>query len=77
MDPILLLLRDEMTRRLAEVAGTMATTMDLLTATRDAAGDVRGTEALRAAIEELGSTRDHLLDQARALRACAPGPAVT
>ena len=75
MDPLLLLLRDQMSRRLAEVAGTMAATVDVLTATRAVAGDVRGTESLRAAIEELGDTRDRLLHQARQLDAYAPVPA--
>ncbi|MEU4625577.1 hypothetical protein AB0G04_37100 [Actinoplanes sp. NPDC023801] len=74
MDPLLLLLREEMSRRLSETAGTMAATMELLSAARQVAGDVCGTESLRAAIEELGATRDHLLGQARALEACAPRP---
>ncbi|MEU8662663.1 hypothetical protein, partial [Actinoplanes philippinensis] len=65
MDPLLLLLREEMSRKLSEAAGTMAATMEVLSATRTIAGDVRGTESLRAAIEELGTTRDHLLQQAR------------
>ncbi|MEU4161780.1 hypothetical protein [Actinoplanes sp. NPDC026670] len=72
MDPLLLLLREEMSRKLSEAAGTMAATMEVLTATRTIAGDVRGTESLRAAIEELGTTRDHLLNQARTLTAFAP-----
>jgi hypothetical protein len=75
VDPLLLLLRDEMSRKLSEVAGTMAATMEVLTATRQIAGDVCGTESLRAAIEELGATHDRLLGQARALDACAPRPA--
>lgn len=75
MDPLLLILREEMSRRLAEVAGTMAATMDVLTATRTVVGDVRGTESLRAAVEELGDTRERLLHQARQLDACAPAPA--
>ncbi|GIE82898.1 hypothetical protein Aph02nite_88480 [Actinoplanes philippinensis] len=72
MDPLLLLLREEMSRKLSEAAGTMAATMEVLSATRTIAGDVRGTESLRAAIEELGTTRDHLLQQARTLEAFAP-----
>ncbi|GAA1591291.1 hypothetical protein [Actinoplanes couchii] len=72
MDPLLLLLREEMSRKLSDVAATMTATMEVLTATRTVAGDVRGTESLRAAIEELGATRDHLLGQVRALEACAP-----
>ncbi|MFC4065020.1 hypothetical protein [Actinoplanes subglobosus] len=72
MDPLLLLLREEMSRKLSEAAGTMAATMEVLTATRAIAGDVRGTESLRAAIEQLGDTRDHLLNQARTLEAFAP-----
>ena len=74
MDPMLLLLREQMSRKLSEVAGTMAATMEVLTAARTAAGDVQGTESLRAAIEELGTTRDHLLSQARAMDAFAPRP---
>jgi hypothetical protein len=72
VDPLLLLLREEMSRKLSDAAGTMAATMEVLTATREIAGDVRGTESLRAAIEELGCTRDHLLNQARTLEAFAP-----
>ncbi|SDT79825.1 hypothetical protein [Actinoplanes derwentensis] len=72
MDPMLLLLREQMSRKLAEVAGAMSATMEVLSATRTIAGDVRGTESLRAAIEELGTTRDQLLNQARALDAFAP-----
>jgi hypothetical protein len=72
VDPLLLLLREELTRKLSAAAGTMATTMEVLTATRAIAGDVRGTESLRAAIEELGTTRDHLLSQARTLEMFAP-----
>jgi hypothetical protein len=72
VDPLLLLLREEMSRKLSEAAGTMAATMEVLTATREIAGDVRGTESLRAAIEQLGDTRDHLLNQARTLQAFAP-----
>jgi hypothetical protein len=75
VDPLLLLLRDEMSRKLSEAAGTMATTVEVLTAARQIAGDVCGTESLRAAIEELGATHDRLLGQARALDACAPRPA--
>ncbi|WP_430780289.1 hypothetical protein [Actinoplanes sp. G11-F43] len=75
MDPLLLILREQMARKLSEVAGTMAATMEVLAATRTIAGDVRGTESLRAAIEELGATRDQLLGQARALEAFAPRPA--
>jgi hypothetical protein len=51
VDPLLLLLREEMSRKLSEVAGTMAATMEVLTATRQIAGDVCGTESLRVAIE--------------------------
>ncbi|HWS38026.1 MAG TPA: hypothetical protein VN408_35490 [Actinoplanes sp.] len=72
MDPLLLLLREEMSRKLSDVAATMAATIEVLTATRTIAGDVRGTESLRAAVEELGATRDQLLGQAQALDACAP-----
>jgi hypothetical protein len=72
VDPLLLLLREEMTRKLSAAAGTMAATMEVLTATRAIAGDVPGTESLRAAIQELGDTRDHLLNQARTLEAFAP-----
>jgi hypothetical protein len=72
VDPLLLLLREEMSRKLSDAAGTMAATMEVLTATREIAGDVRGTESLRAAIEQLGDTRDHLLNQARNLKAFAP-----
>lgn len=72
MDPLLLLLREEMSRKLSDVAGTMAATIEVLTATRTIAGDVRGTESMRAAIEELGATRDQLLGQVQALEACAP-----
>lgn len=75
MDPLLLLLREEMSRKLSEAAGTMAATMEVLSATRTIAGDVRGTESLRAAIEDLGTARDQLLGQARAMDACAPRPA--
>jgi hypothetical protein len=74
VDPLLLLLREEMSRKLADVAGTMAATMEVLSATRQIAGDVCGTESLRVAIEELGVTHDRLLGQARALDAYAPRP---
>ncbi|GIE33355.1 hypothetical protein Ait01nite_064000 [Actinoplanes italicus] len=74
MDPLLLLLREEMSRKLSEAAGTMAATMEVLSATRQVAGDVCGTESLRVAIEELGVTHDRLLGQARALNACTPRP---
>lgn len=72
VDPLLLLLRQELSRKLSDVAGTMSATIEVLTATRTVAGDVRGTESLRAAIEELGATRNRLLGQAQALEACAP-----
>ncbi|MEV0901976.1 hypothetical protein [Actinoplanes sp. NPDC049802] len=72
MDPLLLLLREEMARKLTDAAATMAATVEVLTAARTIAGDVRGTESLRAAIEELNDTRDRLLGQAGALDAFAP-----
>ncbi|BBH63462.1 hypothetical protein ACTI_01470 [Actinoplanes sp. OR16] len=72
MDPLLSLAREEMTRRLTTAAGQMTANIDVLTTLRDLAGDVRGTESMRAAIEELTRTRDQLLGQARAITACAP-----
>ncbi|WP_433826088.1 hypothetical protein ACQP2E_28835 [Actinoplanes sp. CA-015351] len=72
MDPLLSLARAEMVRRLTTTAGQMSATVDVLTTLRDLAGDVRGTESMRVAIEELTRTRDQLLGQARAITACAP-----
>ncbi|MEU4688677.1 hypothetical protein [Actinoplanes sp. NPDC023714] len=72
MDPLLSLTRKEMVRRLTAAAGQMTANIDVLMTLHDLAGDVRGTESMRAAIEELVQTRDHLLGQARAITACAP-----
>ncbi|MBB2943076.1 hypothetical protein FB565_002789 [Actinoplanes lutulentus] len=71
-DPLLSLARAEMVRRLTTAAGQMSATVDVLTTLRDLAGDVRGTESMRVAIEELTRTRDQLLGQAKAITACAP-----
>ncbi|MEV6306874.1 hypothetical protein AB0M02_46280 [Actinoplanes sp. NPDC051861] len=72
MDPLLLLMREEMVGRLTSAAASMGATAEMLTKVREVAGDVRGTEAMRAAIEDLTRTRDHLLAQAGAISACAP-----
>ncbi|MEU8242857.1 hypothetical protein AB0C07_31760 [Actinoplanes missouriensis] len=72
MDPLLSLAREEMVRRLTTAAGQMTATVDMLTTLRDLAGDVRGTESMRAAIEELTLTRDRLLGQARSITGCTP-----
>jgi hypothetical protein len=72
VDPMLSLAREEMIRRLTTAAGQMTANIDVLIAVREMAGDVRGTESMRVAIEELTQTRDHLLRQARAITACAP-----
>jgi hypothetical protein len=74
MDPMLLFVREDLARRLAAVAGTMVETAAFLTAAQEVAGDVPGTEVLRAAAEDLRSTGDDLRDQARAITAAKPVP---
>ncbi|MFC7531162.1 hypothetical protein [Actinoplanes sp. GCM10030250] len=72
MEPMLQLVREELVGRLTAAAGSMTATAEMLTAVREVAGDVRGTESMRVAIEELTRTRDRLLAQAGAVNACAP-----
>jgi hypothetical protein len=72
VDPLLLHVREELIGRLTAAAGSMSATAEILATVRELAGDVRGTESMRLAIEELTRTRDSLLSQAGAIGACAP-----
>lgn len=69
MDPLLLMVRAELVGRLTSAAGSMAATAEMLVTVREVAGDVRGTESMRVAIEELTATRARLLAQAGAISA--------
>ncbi|GIF08128.1 hypothetical protein [Actinoplanes siamensis] len=64
-EPLLHLLRDDLTRRVNGAAETMTDTLRLLTAVRGVAGEGPGAESLRAAIDELTAARDGLLVSSR------------
>ncbi|MFI1992653.1 hypothetical protein [Actinoplanes sp. NPDC020271] len=64
-EPLLNLMRDDLTRRVKSAAANMTDTLRLLAMAREMAGDGPGADSLNAAIEELTSARDGLLVTSR------------
>ncbi|WIM94624.1 hypothetical protein ACTOB_006665 [Actinoplanes oblitus] len=62
-EPVLAMLRDDLTRRVSSVAATMTDTLRLLAVARELAGDGPGGDSLGAAIAELTAARDDLMSR--------------
>ncbi|BCJ41406.1 hypothetical protein GCM10010168_55950 [Actinoplanes ianthinogenes] len=62
-EPLLEMLRDDLTRRVSSVTATMTDTLRLLAMARELAGDRPGGDALGAAIAELTAARDGLMSR--------------
>ncbi|GAA4589287.1 hypothetical protein BJY16_008845 [Actinoplanes octamycinicus] len=62
-EPLLQMLRDDLTHRVSSVAATMTDTLRLLGAARELAGDGPGGDSLSAAIAELTAARDELVSR--------------
>ncbi|WP_436528036.1 hypothetical protein [Actinoplanes sp. HUAS TT8] len=64
-EPLLNMMRDDLTRRVESAAANMTDTLRLLAAARSVSGDGPGADSLDAAIEELTAARDGLLVRSR------------
>lgn len=64
-EPLLNMLRDDLTRRVESAAANMTDTLRLLAAARSMTADGESADKLSAAIEELTAARDGLLVTSR------------